>query len=383
MKNPSECKQFLIEVEKAQCITILATNKVISLDPSLERRITMKVPFEIPDEALREKIWNALIPDNVSLAPEVNYKTLAGQYIFTGGLIKNTLFMAISNKANNGQHEKITLSIEDIEGAAAYQQESMYTQQDVERCYTPQTVLDELPLKAHVKKDLKALGSLIETLKRNGTGLNVLIGSSDTKTGVECVEALAHLCGYKIRSVTYGPIFFSAGLIRDPLTQREMSIVDYAFKPHIGHRAITLITDYGGLFKYVVSNPMEQFDEKQYFFWNRLRSFEEILFFVTTPFGKHSIPVEFDHYIEIKHPPEELQIRQWEKHLKKGDVPDSEIITMVERNQMHLHEIDFIARQATIISYAKGCDGLLTLEDIQEAMARSRSKKEGKVLFGG
>ncbi len=382
LKNPSEAKQFLMEVEKAQCITILATNKVVNLDPSLERRITMKVPYEIPDEALREKIWQALIPDTVALAPEVDCRTLAGKYIFTGGLIKNTLLMAISNKSNNGQHEKITLSMEDIDKAAAYQQESMYAQKGIEKCYTPQTILEYLPLKAHVKKDLKALGALIGSLTGSGTGLKVMIGSSDTQTGVECVEALAHLCGYKIRSVPYNRIFFSIGLIRDPLTQREISMVDYAFKPHIGHRAITLITDYGGLFKYVVSNPMEQFDEKQYFFWNRLRSFEGILFFVTKPFGKHSIPVEFDHYIEIKHPPEELQIRHWEKHLQKGGVPDSEIITLVERNQMHLHEIDFTARQATIISYTKGRDGLLTLDHIQEAITRARSKKEAKVLFG-
>ena len=49
---------------------------------------------------------------------------------------------------------------------------------------------------------------------------------------------------------------------------------------------------------------------------------------------------------------------------------------------MHLHEIEFTARQATIISYAKGREGLLTLDEIQEAMARSGRKKKGKILFG-
>ncbi len=86
--------------------------------------------------------------------------------------------------------------------------------------------------------------------------------------------------------------------------------------------------------------------------------------------------------VEIKHPPEELQIRQWEKHLKSGGASDAEIITLVEHNQMHLHEIEFTARQATIISYAKGRAGLLTLDEIQEAMARSGRKKKGKILFG-
>jgi len=58
----------------------------------------MKVPFEIPNEELREKIWEVLIPNDVSLDTDVNCKALARKYIFTGGLIKNTLFMAISNK---------------------------------------------------------------------------------------------------------------------------------------------------------------------------------------------------------------------------------------------------------------------------------------------
>ena len=39
----------LIEIEKARCITILATNQAFRLDPSFERRITMKVPFAAPD----------------------------------------------------------------------------------------------------------------------------------------------------------------------------------------------------------------------------------------------------------------------------------------------------------------------------------------------
>jgi len=85
-------------------------------------------------------------------------------------------------------------------------------------------------------------------LKRNGTGLNVLIGSSDTRTGVECVEALANRCGYKIRCIPLNRIIFSAGLVRDLLTQLEMSMVEYVFKPHIGHRAMTVITGCGGLF---------------------------------------------------------------------------------------------------------------------------------------
>jgi hypothetical protein len=236
-------------------------------------------------------------------------------------------------------------------------------------------------LKAHDKKELKALGSLIEKLEGSGTGLNVLIGSSDMKTVVECVEAVANLCNYKVRSFSFNRIFFSSALIKDPLTQHEISMIDYMFKPHIGYQAITLLTDYGSFLKYLLSNSQEQIDEKMFSFWDKLKTFEGILFFVTTPIKKHLIPAEFDHYIEIKQPPEELQIRQWEKHLKTARCAEVEIIKLVERNPMHLHEIDFIARQATVISYSKGREGTLSLEDVQEAIGRFKSRKE-VVLFG-
>jgi SpoVK/Ycf46/Vps4 family AAA+-type ATPase len=67
---------LLIEVEKADCITILATNKPFRLDPSLERRITMKVPFVFPDEGLRRKIWQGIVPPNVRLSEDVDLDRL-------------------------------------------------------------------------------------------------------------------------------------------------------------------------------------------------------------------------------------------------------------------------------------------------------------------
>ena len=43
--NTGDSRSLLIEIEKSDCITIMATNRVIELDPALDRRITMKVPF--------------------------------------------------------------------------------------------------------------------------------------------------------------------------------------------------------------------------------------------------------------------------------------------------------------------------------------------------
>ena len=40
--NTSDSRSLLIEIEKSDCITIMATNRVIEVDPALDRRITMK-----------------------------------------------------------------------------------------------------------------------------------------------------------------------------------------------------------------------------------------------------------------------------------------------------------------------------------------------------
>jgi hypothetical protein len=65
--NSRDSRTLFIESEKSDCITIMASNRVIEMDPALDRRITMKVPFFLPDEKQREKIWKALVPPNVSL----------------------------------------------------------------------------------------------------------------------------------------------------------------------------------------------------------------------------------------------------------------------------------------------------------------------------
>ena len=50
-------RTFLIEIEKAECITILATNKTVKMDPALDRRISLKIPFILPSESERLAIW--------------------------------------------------------------------------------------------------------------------------------------------------------------------------------------------------------------------------------------------------------------------------------------------------------------------------------------
>ena len=106
---------LLIEIEKACCVVILSTNKPFDLDPAMERRLSLKVHFRIPEVELRYKMWQALIPDFVKLAPDIDFKSLAERYQFTGGLIKNSIFMAIISSLTSKNNGNSVVTMEMIE----------------------------------------------------------------------------------------------------------------------------------------------------------------------------------------------------------------------------------------------------------------------------
>lgn len=84
---------LLQELEKFEGVCILATNRKVSLDPALERRITLKVEFERPDRAMRRKIWELLLPARLPRANDVDLDRLADADL-CGGEIKNVVLNA-------------------------------------------------------------------------------------------------------------------------------------------------------------------------------------------------------------------------------------------------------------------------------------------------
>jgi hypothetical protein len=84
---------LLQEVEKFEGVCILATNRKITLDRALERRISLKVEFQVPDRAMRRRIWACLVPGKMPLAPDVDFDALA-EAPLTGGEIKNAVLNA-------------------------------------------------------------------------------------------------------------------------------------------------------------------------------------------------------------------------------------------------------------------------------------------------
>jgi SpoVK/Ycf46/Vps4 family AAA+-type ATPase len=56
---------LLVQIEKARCVVMLSTNKPVDLDPAMERRLSLKIHFQIPSLEMRSRMWRALMPDFV------------------------------------------------------------------------------------------------------------------------------------------------------------------------------------------------------------------------------------------------------------------------------------------------------------------------------
>lgn len=251
-------RALLLEMEKARCLIIMATNKPITLDPAIERRISLKVPFGIPDAAIRRGIWQALLPASLQLAEDVDLDDLAQRYQFSGGLIKNTIFLAMTLlKPYAGSPRTLTTAV--LEQAAAKQVATLGDEQQICRHINPAVTIDSLPLRARQRTELKNLATAWARLKEQQTGLALIISASDIAVGTGAAEALAGACGLKLRCFDYEKItsLSDGDKILDPVTQRRILPLDYAFAPAATEAAMTVFIDHEGLMDSMLNRTKE------------------------------------------------------------------------------------------------------------------------------
>jgi len=374
-----QTRDILVEIEKSDCITIFATAKPVKLDPSIERRFVMKVPFTVPDVSLRERLWRTLVPGNVRLDSDVDLGAMARDFVFTGGLIKNAIFMAINFAMEKSGGGEIVLTREDLEKAAAYQTGSIFGAKDICRVYAPGKHPSAPGTHA---RELDTLGTAYEKLEKMKRGLKVLISATDTDAGVEAAEEVAWRCGMKVRAFQYEDLFDDRrNEILDPLTRKEVTPLDYAFNIKTGYRSALLVADRYGLLGRQVKESEDEPSPAFHAFLKKLRNFKGLVLLVSRPI-KSSIPLEFDHQIRIKYPSEEHQIRRWTEHLGDEDFTEDEIIGIVERFPMHLREIDFVAERAVRRSILRRGEPGITMEILLEVIGESRGDGSVPLLFG-
>lgn len=383
-----ECRTFLIEVEKAECITILATNKTVKMDPALDRRISLKIPFTLPDEEERLSIWQALLPDGMQYGDDVDLKKLAEKYHFTGGLIKNSLLMAAGNAMVKTviQNKWITLSEAEIHKAARHQAKSMFDLGATGKLSSPREKLADLDIRRIDLEKLQAVARLVPEIHQVKEGFCGLISAGYKRVGVDCVRAVAAEAGLQVRQFSMSSLLTKSineeDRPLDPFTQQRISLLEYVFAERPGQQEIIILEDDTQLMEVYLGKCGKEAKWKSDIqrFKELLHDFRGILFVVTGPLAGFPVPIEFACYIPLSYPAEDSQIKAWKRFFPH--LSDHDLVELVEQFPMYSQEISLVARQGKIAARLEGF-AHPDFDLITETARRLRGKKTMPFLFGG
>lgn len=382
-------RMLLIQIEKARCVVILATNKGGQIDPAMERRISMKFHFPLPDAEQRLKIWQVLLPNFVKLAPDVDLNSLNRRYPFSGGLIKNTIFLAANSAEPDGKGNHI-ITRQLLEQAADLQTKQMIESDKFCKTYAPDKVIDNLPLADKQRMELKNMAEAFQYAQKKGLGLNILVNGVFLETGIHAADALAAECNLKVKSFKYSDLdtLCKDNELKDNVTHEKIKLVDYAFSQTTEEAHLLLIVDYNGAINWSETGNQNDMENNLSVktgvaaFLNKLREYRGLCCLVMHKCPESNIPFEFHAHLKLEYPPEEMQMEYWKRNLLPNPKSKNDIIELVERYPMHTAEIDCILHRASIQSLIEGNTYKPSLETVKSVIARYRGKYNIPLLFG-
>jgi len=389
-KDSYYSRALLIEIEKAHCVVILSTNRPAQLDPALDRRLSLKVCFTIPDADLRYKIWQALIPGFVTLAPDVDLRALAERYNFTGGLIKNSIFMALLSSLISDGREKSLMTMDMIEKACKLQLQQMYNMEDLYQVYTPSCNFSNVLTSNGQNIEFAKVADIYRNLKEKKTGLNILVTCVDIQTGIDVVESLANECNLKIKKVDYANLLKCSSSdnnkLFDPVTQTKKDPLELAFAESTGDASLLMFVDYHYNTKWTEekNHRWENIDQMLLYYdlLSNLRTYRGLFCMVTMP-PLSKIPREFNLHFNLDYPSEEIQILHWREHFNGYSYYNEDLTSLVKMYPMHIAEIDYYAKQALVQAAIEDGSGELTIKNINKIVERYRKQQPKPPLFGG
>jgi len=117
---------MLQEIERFEGVAIFTTNMDNLLDPAVERRLSLRVQFELPDEKMRAEIWKSHVPAEVKVAEDVDFLSLSKRFEFSGGYIKNAVLNALRKVALRKQD---TVTMEDLLWSGGMEKEGLFNKE--------------------------------------------------------------------------------------------------------------------------------------------------------------------------------------------------------------------------------------------------------------
>ena len=103
-----ETGYLLQRMEEYSGVAILATNFRKNMDEAFVRRLQFTVEFPFPDQADRQRIWEAIWPDDTPRSMDLDFDFMASRFEITGGSIRNIALAAAFLAADEGQEVLMT-----------------------------------------------------------------------------------------------------------------------------------------------------------------------------------------------------------------------------------------------------------------------------------
>ena len=381
--NGRASRALLIELEKARCVVIMATNKPVSLDPALERRITMKVYFAVPQAEIRHRMWQTLLPESVRLAPDVDLAAFANRYHFTGGLIRNSILLAVAQAA--AEPGTITLTADQLHQAAARQSARLADEQKLCSAYVPTTMLAELPLRTEQIAQLRNVAEVWRNLHQRSAGLVMLLEATDTATAISAANGIAHACGLSVRAFDYRKLMSVSDYdrIADPVQQKKVPPLEYAFASESGDTTLLLAIDEEGQAIPGVCGSDRTGRGELPSLLAKLRGNQGFFCLVTRSAPRRRLPTEFNLVISLVPPDEEQQLSTWQRLM--GDattIEDAFLQRLPAAYPLHAAEIEYVVRQAGIQAMIRRRSERPLLSELQEVLSGYLQQQTVPLLFG-
>ena len=97
-----EVNYLLQRIEQFRGISLLTTNHENAIDDAFRRRLAIHVRFPVPDDAQRELLWRAMLPEQAPITDDLDLADLARRFEMTGGYIRNAVMRAAFIAADAG-----------------------------------------------------------------------------------------------------------------------------------------------------------------------------------------------------------------------------------------------------------------------------------------
>jgi SpoVK/Ycf46/Vps4 family AAA+-type ATPase len=97
-----ETNYLLQRLESFTGICVLTSNHESNIDPAFQRRLSLHLRFEVPDDDERERLWRAMLPTAAPLDSNIDFAHLARRFAMTGGYIRNAALRAAFLAADEG-----------------------------------------------------------------------------------------------------------------------------------------------------------------------------------------------------------------------------------------------------------------------------------------